>query len=153
MTSTAAPRPSGAAPSPRFRHKTIAALIALLFGWLGVHWWYMGRRHAWAVTAWSLCCLAGAAAFEVWWDNPAIFLLLVPAVDGYIRAAVYGLMPDERFDALYNPGHAPRTRTRWAPVLVVIATLLIGTAVTLVSLATIVLHVWQRMGWLDGYVL
>ena len=142
-----------AAPLPRFRHKTTAALLALFLGWMGAHWWYMGRRHAWGLTAWAAACLLGTTAFDVWWDNPAAFLLLAPAIDGYIRSAGYGLTSDDVFDARYNPGHPRQTRTGWAPVLVAIADLLIGTSVMLLVLATAVLHLWQRLGWLDGYVL
>lgn len=152
MSSSAAPR-SAPAPTPRFRRKTVAALLALFFGWMGAHWWYMGRKHAWMLTAWAAACVAGAMTADVWWDNPAAFLLLAPAMDGYIRAAVYGLTSDEVFDARYNPGQAPKTRTGWTPVLIAIADLLIGTSVMLLVLATAVLHVWRRLGWLDGYVL
>ncbi len=149
MTTPAPPT----APPARFRHKTTAALLALLLGWLGVHWWYMGRRHAWLPTAWTLACAAATSAFESWWNNPAAFLILAPAIDGYVRAAIYGLTADALFDARYNPGHPPRTRTGLAPIFVVIATLLTATIVTLVTIATAVLYIWQKLGWLDGYVL
>ncbi|MEI2416668.1 hypothetical protein V8Z80_10820 [Orrella sp. JC864] len=143
------------ADSPRRpRNKTVAALLALLLGWAGAHWWYMGRRHAWLPSAWALLCIVLAfSCFEIWWENPAAFLLLVPAVDGYVRAAVYGLTADERFDARYNPGLGRVTHTGFGTIAVVIATVLVAAIVVLTTIAVAVLYTWQQLGWLDGYVL
>jgi len=149
-TDTAAP---GTAPAAPFRSKVAVGLLALFLGWLGAHWWYLGRRRAWMVTLGACLAVAVAQFFEVWWDNPVFYLLLIPAVDGYIEAAVLTLMDDAKFDARYNAGQARRTRSGWGAVLVACFSLLLGTIVTLVGIATVVLYVFQRMGWLDGYVL
>jgi hypothetical protein len=49
-------------------------------------------------------------------------------------AILYGLTPDEKWDALRNSGHAP-VRTAWGPVLGVIAALLLGAAILMGTIA------------------
>jgi len=151
-TETGAVSGRAGVPAP-FRSKVRVGLLAFFLGWIGAHWWYLGRRRAWMVTLASCACLALAFSFEVWWDNPAFFLLLIPAADGYIEAVVFSLMSDEKFDARYNRGHERRSRNGWGAVLVACFSLLIGTVVVMFGIAAVVLHVFQRMGWLDGYVL
>ena len=34
----------------RPRNKVVLGLLACFLGWLGAHWWYLGRRYAWLVT-------------------------------------------------------------------------------------------------------
>jgi len=135
------------------RSKVVAALLALSFGVLGAHAWYLRRPYAWIITVAALCCMVLASRYPVWFENPAFFLLLIPAVDGFIRAAVYSLMADEKFDRLYNPDGPRANKTGVAPVLVAIATVLWGAAVTMFGLAMVVMYVWDAMGWLDisGY--
>jgi len=154
MQKTEAGAVSARAGTPaRFRSKVEVGLLALFLGWMGAHWWYLGRRRAWLVTLASCLLLVLAQFFDVWWENPAFFLLLIPAADGYIEAAVLNLLGDEKFDARYNPGQERRSRSGWSEVLVASFSLLIGTIVILSGIAAVVLYVFQRMGWLDGYVL
>jgi hypothetical protein len=49
-------------------------------------------------------------------------------------AILYGLTPDEKWDARRNPG-LPRARTAWGPVLGVIAALMLGSAVLMGTVA------------------
>ena len=53
---------------------------------------------------------------------------------GMLCAILYGLTPDEKWDATRNPGHAP-TRTAWGPVLGVIAALMLGAAILMGTIA------------------
>ncbi|VFR28567.1 hypothetical protein ANDA3_1063 [plant metagenome] len=146
------PRP--AAPRARhFRHKLVAGLLATFLGFLGAHAWYMGRRRPWLITGYSLILLVLSTQADSWWDNPAFFLLLIPAVDGFISSAIYCLTPDEAFDQRYNSGQARVSRSGLGPIFLAIANLLIATIVTLSGVATIVLYIWTAVGWLDGYVL
>jgi len=121
-------------PARPFRHKALAGLLAFLLGWAGAHWWYLGRRHAWVPLLFSLLTLGTALRAETWYFHPAFFLFLVPAVAGFIEALVLCLTPDAKFDAKYNAGHARRSHTGWAPVLVAIATLAIGTAILMLGI-------------------
>ncbi|MFC4273715.1 hypothetical protein [Achromobacter aloeverae] len=141
------------APAPRPRTKVRAATLALLLGFLGAHWWYLGRRGAAWVTAYALACLAATGLFPKWYDNPAFFLLFIPMIDGFIESVVFCLRSDENFDRAYNPGLAPSSRTGWREVLLAIAATLVGAICSMFGIAMVVVYVWSAMGWLDGYVL
>lgn len=143
---------SVAAPR-RARSKVAVGLLACCLGWLGAHWWYLGRRHAWLVTLLCGLCLAGAQFLTPWYDNPVFFVLFIPAVAGFIEGVVYSLMPDERFDRLCNPGLGRVTHTGWGPVLVAIFGCMAGAIVAMFAIAMVVVYTWTAMGWLDGYVL
>jgi hypothetical protein len=149
MTST----PSLVSPTtPRQLDKIVLGLLACFLGWLGAHWWYLGRRHAWMVTLFSVVCLVAATRFPVWYDNPAFFLVFIPMVDGFIEGVVFSLMSDEKFDRLYHPGQGQVTRTGWGPVLVALFGTLIGSIATIFAIAMVVVYTWTALGWLDGYV-
>lgn len=138
----------------RQRHisKITVTWLACLFGVLGAHWWYLGRRHAWAVTLYAVAMCALSRLFPSWWENPPVFLLLVPAIDGFIEALVFALKPDHEFDKRYNPQSGRTTRTGWNAVLAAIFTTLFGGLVITWGLAFIVMYTYTSMGWLDGYV-
>ena len=140
------------APKPRTRDKVTLGLLACWFGWMGGHWWYLGRRYAWLVTlAAALCLISAFVLFPVWYDNPAFFLLLIPLADGYIESIVFSLMPDEKFDRLYNPGAGRVSQTGWGPVLVAVSSMFIGAIVCIFGIAMVVMYVSIASGWLDGY--
>lgn len=132
------------------RSKVVAGLLSFYGGWFGAHWYYLGRAHAKWLTLLVIVCFIFASQAPVWWDTPAIFIVFIPAIAGIIEALVLCLMSDERFDARYNPGYKRTKHTGWGPVLVAISSLLIGTVLSLFAIAHVVLHIWQRMGWLDG---
>ncbi len=136
--------------NPCFISKVRLGLLAALFGVVGAHWWYLRRPYAWVVTLFSLVMAVLAARAEVWWDNPAFFLLFIPTLDGFIEAIVFSLMSDEKFDARYNPGHTQRHKSGWAPVLVASFTLLFGTILLMFGIALVVIHIWSALGWLEG---
>lgn len=137
---------------PAFRSKAIAALLALCLGVVGAHWWYLRRKGAWAVGALTLVSLLLATRAPVWYDTPAFFVMFVPLLAGIIEAAVLALMRDAAFDRRYNPGLPPRTRTRWPHVLIAIGSVLAGGVIGMFAVAMVVMHVYERMGWLDGLV-
>jgi hypothetical protein len=123
------------APAPPFRHKAVAGLLALLLGWAGAHWWYLGRRHGWMLAVFSLLMIGTALRAEFWYRSPAFFLFLIPVVASHIEAIVLCLMSDARFDARYNAGSSRRSKTGWTPVLVAIATLLLGVTLMVSGIA------------------
>jgi len=139
--------------APRARSKVVAGLLACSLGWLGAHWWYLGRRGAWLLTLACGLCLLGAQFYTPWYDNPVFFLLFIPTIAGFIEGVVYSLMPDERFDRLFNPGLGPVSRTGWGAVLVALFGGLVGSVVAMFAIAMVVVYVWTAMGWLDGYTL
>jgi TM2 domain-containing membrane protein YozV len=136
--------------APAFRNKVTVGLLAAVFGCVGAHWWYLKRPYAWLVSLVSLGLMFACSFAEVWWENPAFFLLFIPTLEGFIEAIVLCLMRDERFDALYNPGLVRDKPSGWGPVLVASFTLLIGTVALMFGIAMIVIYIWSALGWLDG---
>lgn len=137
----------------RHRNKATAAWLASLFGVLGAHWWYMGRRYAWLVTLFSVSMLVLALFFDVWWNNPAFLLLIIPMTDGVIESLIFALMDDKKFDARYNPKSTQVSRTGWNAVLAAIFSTLMGGTVLVFGIAIIVIYVYTSMGWLEGHVI
>jgi len=137
-------------PPKMIRSKVLAGLLAFYGGWFGAHWYYLGRPKPWLLTVLALVMITIALQAEVWWDTPAIFVVFIPAVAGFIEAIVLCLRSDEKFDARYNPGYQRVGHTGWGPILVAISGLLLGTVFMLFGIAHVVLHIWTRMGLLDG---
>lgn len=133
------------------RNKVVVAWLASLLGMFSVHWWYLGRRHAWLMTSFAVVMIVLAQLYPVWWDSPPFLVLLVPVSAGMIEALVFALMADEKFDARYNPDTGIQTRTGWDAVIVAIVTTFLGGTVILFGIAMVVVHVYTAMGWLDGY--
>ena len=93
-----------------------------------------------------------ASAFaDIWYENPAFFLLFIPILDGFIEAIVLCLMSDVRFDGFYNPGLVREHPSGWGAILIAIFTLLIGTVALMFGIAMIVIYVWTALGWLEGF--
>jgi len=68
--------------APKFRHKVTVGLLAALLGVVGAQWWYLKRPYAWLVTTYSVVLMVLSAFAEVWWENPAFFLLFIPILNG-----------------------------------------------------------------------
>jgi hypothetical protein len=125
-----------------YRSKTLATWIALLGGSLGLHRFYLhGARdvlawlHPWPTFA-GLLGVQRVLEFGQddrlsWVLLPLLGLMLAQAA---LCAIVYGLTPDARWDAQHNPG-APVHATAWAPVLGVIASLIIGATALMATIA------------------
>lgn len=133
---------AAAAPaSPRFRRKAVAALLAFLFGALGLHHAYLGQRWWWlplAVVLLTLPWLIGAANGAHWYQAPAFFVAMIPVVAGFVAALVLALMPDPSFDRRFNPHGSRLNRSGWDAVLVAIATLMAGAIITLTGIVLLV---------------
>lgn len=125
-----------------YKSKTLATWLALVGGSLGLHRLYL---HGWRDTvAWLhlMPTLAGMVGVQralalgqddrlAWLLLPLLGLMLSQAA---LCAIVYGLTPDERWDARHNPG-SPVRATRWGPVLGVIAALMIGATALMATIA------------------
>ncbi len=142
---------SAVTTAARFRHKTTVGLLAALFGCVGAHWWYLRRRHAWVVSVLGIALMVACALADIWYENPAFFLLFIPILDGFIEAIVLCLMSDKKFDGFYNVGLVRERPSGWGAVLIAIFTLLIGTVALMFGIAMIVIYVWTALGWLEGF--
>lgn len=121
----------------KHRNKTVATLLAALFGWLGVHRFYvtggvdrLGLLH--------LCCLPitgilyGAVKPHPFY---VVLPLLISLIVACITALVMGLMPDARWDARYNAGSTYQSRSRWPLALILVATTMLGAIALIGTLA------------------
>lgn len=111
------------------KNKTAAALLALLFGAVGAHRFYLrggvdklGLLHLCSVPIAGLVVGLGADADPFYKLLP----ILVSAIVGFIEALVVGLMPDEKFDARYNAGSGRKSDSNWPLALILVTTMLVG---------------------------
>jgi TM2 domain-containing membrane protein YozV len=116
------------------KNKTFATLLGLLLGGLGAHRFYLkggtdrlGLAHVCSIPITGLVYGLGREANPFWMLLP----LLVSYSIGFIETLVIGLTPDEKWDATYNAGPASRSHSGWLVVLLLVATMLIGTTVVI----------------------
>jgi hypothetical protein len=125
-----------------YKSKTLATWLALLGGSLGLHRLYLhGGRDVWAwLHPWpTLAGLAGVRRMLEHGQDDRLAWLLLPLLglmlaQAALCAIIYGLTPDERWDARHNAG-APVHPTAWGPVLGVIAALMIGATALMATIA------------------
>lgn len=115
------------------KHKWVATWLALLVGVFGVHRLYLhGLRDPWA-WCFPLPTLLGLIGIQrmndlgqddrlAWVLIPLLGISLVAALLGGI---VYGLTPDERWNARFNPS-APAPASGWGAVIGVVLCLFVG---------------------------
>jgi hypothetical protein len=129
-----------------FRRKSLAALLAFLLGAVGAHRLYLGRPLWWLPLATSALMLPLLLGVRNWYQSPAFFVLMVPVTAGFIEALVLALMPDETFDARFNPGSGRRNASGWDAVLVAIATLMVGATVLITAIVLLFQTVFEVAG-------
>jgi hypothetical protein len=59
----------------------------------------------------------------------------ISLLTGFLAAIVYGLRPDQKWDAQFNAGSDKRSRSGWTVVFVVIFSLFIGAMLLMAGLA------------------
>lgn len=120
------------------KNKTLATLLALLLGMLGVHRFYLNGiadRWGWLHAA-SLP--ASAALLSVRPDWPLLFYgapLVLSMLAASIATFVIGLMPDEKWDERHNPGTDTPTDTRWPVPFMMVTNLFYGATLLLTAIA------------------
>jgi len=91
----------------RHKNKTLAALLSFLLGAIGLHRFYLtGLRDRWGwlhfaslpASAALLLALPGQPLLVT--ASPLVLSALVASIETF----VIGLMPDEKWDATWNPG-------------------------------------------------
>ena len=130
------------APTPRYRSKTAAAWLALLFGTLGAHRIYLygpQDRLSWLYPLPTALGLAGVLRMRAVGVDDGAAALLIPMLGLMISIAMLSairlaLTPDEKWDVRYNPAQPPRA-TGWGAVLAAIVALLLGSAALMATLA------------------
>lgn len=124
------------------KNKTLAAWLALLFGWLGAHRFYLhGWRDVWGwlLPIPSLLGLYGVQRVADFGQDDMLSWWLIPAA-GFafascaLSAIIYGLMTREQWNARFNPSAEAAHGaggTRWLTIGAVVLSLMLGaTALT-----------------------
>lgn len=128
---------------PRFRSKTLTATLAFLLGSLGAHRFYLyGMRDAfgWLHLVATLLGIPGVLLLiATMRSSPLGWMLAVPGalslLIALLTAIVYGLRPDQKWDAQFNAGSDKHNRSGWPVVFVVIFSLFIGALLLMAGLA------------------
>jgi hypothetical protein len=120
------------------KNKTIATLLALLLGSVGLHRFYLhGLTDRWG---WLHAVSLPLSAMLLL-SNPELPLLVntLPLVISMLTASietfVLGLMPDEKWDARYNPASGVASDSRWPIALMMVVNLFCGATLLLTVLA------------------
>ena len=129
-------------PGTNYKSKTLATWLALVGGALGLHRFYLkglGDPWGWLFPMPTLLGLYGIARARQFGQDDHWSWLLMPLLGvvlsvAMLTAIVYGLMPDEKWNARYNPvGRA--SHSGWAAVIGAVLSLLIGGGVLMATLA------------------
>lgn len=107
------------------KNKTLATLLALLFGSAGLHRFYLyGRRDLWGwvhlatLPLSALLMLGNPEAATIFSAAPFVLSVLAASLE----TLVIGLTPDDKWDARYNAGSGRATDTGWpVPLMLVLA--------------------------------
>jgi TM2 domain-containing membrane protein YozV len=119
------------------KSKTLATWLAVLFGSLGLHRFYLhGLRDPWG---WlhplpTFLGVMGIQRVQALGQDDHLAWLLMPLgglsiAAGMLAALIYGLMPDERWNERHNHDAEPCAPAGWPVVFGVIAALFVGAAV------------------------
>ncbi|NRR31011.1 NINE protein [Oxalobacteraceae bacterium] len=110
-------------------NKTFATLLAFLLGGLGLHRLYLrGAKDTWlwlhlgSVPACGLLLALFPQADWFYQSLPLILSILL----GFLQALVLGLMPDEKWDARFNPASGRASDSNWPLALILVAALMLG---------------------------
>lgn len=132
-----------ASTSPRFRSKTITAALAFFFGSIGAHRFYLyGMRdiYGWAHLLGTLIGIPGVLLLVASERTSMLgwvfaFVGAISLLSAFLAAIVYGLRPDEKWDAQFNASTQRKSRSGWTVIFVVIFSLLIGAFLLMTGLA------------------
>gem|GEM_PF-127936 len=119
------------------KNKTVATWLALVFGQLGLHRFYLfGRKDIWAWLHPLVAAVGwwGVRRVQLYGQDDQLAWLLIPLL-GFtlagtaLTAIYYGLTSSENWNARHNPDSldAPAANTNWLTIGAVVFALLFGT--------------------------
>ena len=136
------------------KNKTLAAWLTFLGGPLGLHRFYLQGRTdplGWLLPIPTALGLYGIERVQQFGQDDRWSWLLIPLL-GFtvagcaLRAILYGLMTPERWNGCFNsaaPAEAAPGQTHWLTVGAIVASLMVGTAVLMASLAFSFQHYFE----------
>ncbi|TMH09679.1 MAG: hypothetical protein E6H58_18740 [Betaproteobacteria bacterium] len=124
------------------KSKTLATWIALVGGGFGLHRFYLhGFRDVWGwmYPAPTLLGLYGVQRMlDLGQDDPLSWALIpllgLALATAMLMAILYGLTPDDKWNARFNP-QRPAASSGWAAIIGVVLALLIGAGVLMATIA------------------
>lgn len=132
-------------PTRSPRSKTLATWLAFIGGPLGLHRFYLrglGDLAGWLLPVPTAIGLWGLNRAIEFGQDDQLAWVLIPVL-GFtvaatmLQAILYGLTPDERWNARYNPGVAPdrALQAGWLTVMGIALALLVGAGVLMATIA------------------
>lgn len=120
------------------KNKTVATLLASVLGGLGGHRLYLrGARDRWLwvhlASVPAAAVVAAAAPGADWFYK--ILPLVISVLVGFLEALVLGLMPDEKWDALYNAQSGRQSASHWPLALLLVLTLMVGAGMLIATIS------------------
>jgi hypothetical protein len=129
--------PADLGPSTH-KSKTLATFLALLLGPVGLHRFYLhgladrwGWLHAISLPLSALLLLSNPELPLLVNTLPLVISMLAASIETF----VLGLMPDEKWDARYNPTSGIASDSRWPIALMMVVNLFCGATLLLTVLA------------------
>jgi hypothetical protein len=120
------------------KNKTLATFLAFFGGFSGLHRFYLGGPtdalgwlHALSVPATGLLMLSNPELPMLINSAPLVMSMLAASIETF----VLGLMPDEKWDARYNPDSSRRSDSRWPIAVMMVLNLFYGATLLLTVLA------------------
>ena len=128
--------------SAGYKSKTLATWIALVGGPLGLHRFYLnGFKDVWGwLLPWpTLLGTLGVLRMRELGQDDRLAWVLIPLLGlvlsvTMLSAIVYGLTPDEKWNARHNPQGPPHV-SGWGVVIGVIVALMLGAGVLMATIA------------------
>jgi TM2 domain-containing membrane protein YozV len=120
------------------KNKTLATLLALTLGGLGMHRFYLkGMQDRWGLLHLSTVPLALGLVYAgnglpfIFAASPFIFSVLA----GFLEALILGLTPDEKWDALHNSRSGRQSDSGWPLAVLLVLALGVGATALIAMLA------------------
>jgi hypothetical protein len=120
------------------KNKTLATLLALLFGSMGLHRFYLyGRRDLWGWVHFAtlplslLLVLGNPEAAAIFSAGPFVLSVLA----AFLETLLIGVTPDEIWDARHNPASGRASDTGWPVPLMLVLALACGATALIAAIA------------------
>lgn len=132
--------------TPSYKSKTLAAWAALVGGPVGLHRFYLyglGDFWGWLHAVPTLLGLWGINRALNYGQDDQLAWLLIPVLGCMVaftmlHAILYGLTPDEKWHARFNPNLGPQDTppsSGWGAVVAIVLSLMIGATVLMATIA------------------